>query len=149
MGGIKSHSDGGDLIPLGIKSHTLKNPSKHKVWELDTKRYQVPFLKLQPNKPSSSMRKVVDRTRFNIGKTINTKGLTCRIQILMVCEITRKLTISLNTGRCDGINGRVLMEFCVGMLVDIRLPTCDLPRPYWGGVLLRIELRVTRWSSLS
>ena len=33
----------GNLMPLGIKSHTFKNPTKHKTWELDTQKYQVPF----------------------------------------------------------------------------------------------------------
>jgi len=50
--GIKSHSKRGNLIPLGIKSHALKNPTKYKIWKLDTQKYQVPFLKVQPNNPS-------------------------------------------------------------------------------------------------
>ena len=36
VGGIKSHPNGGNLIPLGIKFHTLENLTKQRIWELDT-----------------------------------------------------------------------------------------------------------------
>jgi len=44
---IKSHSNGGNLIPLGIKSHTLRNPTKYKIRKLNIQKYQVLYLEVQ------------------------------------------------------------------------------------------------------
>jgi len=44
VGGIKLHPNGGNLISLGVKSRTYESPTKQRIWQLDTFRYQVPFL---------------------------------------------------------------------------------------------------------